>query len=117
MSASQEREPSGALTDGQQSINLLIDLPICNILEEAMPRLRIIVASSVLIVGFASAAYAEDQEKMPSSPPSSMMENGNTPMTMNMMQQMSRMMENCNRMMESHMQPGPTLAPQPEKKG
>ena len=32
------------------------------------------------------------------------------------MQQMTRMMENCNRMMESHMQQQPA-PPGPEKKG
>ena len=37
------------------------------------------------------------------------------PEMMGMMQQMSAMMEHCNRMMESHQQPTP--APQPEKKG
>lgn len=117
MPASVERDESRFLTGGKHSINLMIDLSIRNLSEEAMPRLRIIVASSVLIAGFALAAYAEDQQKLPSPPPSSTMENGNTPMTMNMMRQMSRMMQNCNRMMESHMQPDPTSAPRPEKKG
>jgi hypothetical protein len=36
---------------------------------------------------------------------------------MGMMQQMSAMMEHCNRMMESHQQQHPAPAPQPEKKG
>ena len=31
--------------------------------------------------------------------------------------QMNRMMENCNKMMESRMQPPPGAAPSPEKKG
>jgi hypothetical protein len=38
------------------------------------------------------------------------------PEMMGMMQQMSAMMEHCNRMMESHQQ-HPAPAPQPEKKG
>ena len=39
------------------------------------------------------------------------------PEMMGMVQQMSAMMEHCNRMMESHQQQHPTPAPQPEKKG
>jgi len=39
------------------------------------------------------------------------------PEMMGMMQQMSAMMEHCNRMMESHQQQHPAPAPQPEKKG
>ena len=41
---------------------------------------------------------------------------GNMADMMSMMRQMTRMMENCDRMMESHMQQ-PATAPQPEKKG
>ena len=76
----------------------------------------------MLIGGLAFAAYADPQQNVPSSPGSDHgMMGGNVEMMQHMspeiMQQMTRMMENCNRMMESHMQQHPTPAPQPEKKG
>ena len=80
-------------------------------------QLKLIAGSSVLIGGLAFATYAEDQQTMPSSPGNNqgMMGAGTAEMMHQMPQQMTRMMENCNRMMESYMQqPTP---PEPEKKG
>jgi hypothetical protein len=66
-----------------------------------------LIAASFVLSGLMLAAHAQDQHNPePQSPAPGdhgMMGNGHMPMT-DMMQQMSAMMENCNKMMESHMQ-------------
>ena len=100
-------------------------------------KLKLIAGSSLLIVGLAFAADAEDQQTIPSPPannqgmmsddtagmmhqmPQQMTEQMTRmmqQMTPEMREQMTRMMDDCNRMMEGHMQQQPT-PPEPEKKG
>ena len=79
------------------------------------------VLGSVILAGLAlSTSYAQDQQKpVPEVAPSGHDMTGNTEMTAHpeMAAQMVRMMENCNKMMESMMQHQPPVAAAPEKKG
>jgi hypothetical protein len=77
-------------------------------LEFTMRRTFAIAIGSALILGLA-AAYAQDQRPAPNqrTPTEQGMPMGQGMQGMmhnGMMGQMSRMMENCNKMMESHMQ-------------
>jgi hypothetical protein len=91
-----------------------------------------LVFGSVMLVGLAlSASYAQDQQQKPTqrAAPGQTAPSGH-PEMMNQMQgqmhgmmgnpemeaQMLRIMENCNKMMESMMQKSPA-APVPQKKG
>ena len=77
--------------------------------------LRVILGSGILAGTAFSVGYAQDQEEKAAeqASPSGHEMMGNREMT----GQMQRMMENCNKMMESLMQQQPAPAPQPEKKG
>ena len=89
-----------------------------------MPRkLAILLGSTLLATGLVlSDSYAEDQQGTPHQEAPSghgMMGQGMGGMMGNqeMMAQMQRMMENCNKMMESHMQKDNAPTPPQDKKG
>jgi hypothetical protein len=73
-------------------------------------KLMLFAAAGILAAGL-SAGYAQDQKAPAQRQDQDMMNGGIT----GMMGQMSRMMENCNKMMESHMPRHQES--QPEKKG
>jgi hypothetical protein len=73
-------------------------------------KLMLFAAAGILAAGL-SVGYAQDQKAPAQRQDQDMMNGG----MMGMMGQMSRMMENCNKMMESHMPRH--QEPQPDKKG
>ena len=82
-----------------------------------MTKFKTGAGALVLVAAFAAVAYA--QAPAPTPPPSSMPGmnmQGPGGMMMDPVQ-MKRMMENCNKMMESMMRSQPTPAPVPDKKG
>lgn len=69
-----------------------------------MPRAFAVALASAAIIGLASA-NAQDQKPSPEQKPSEQTQKGmHGMMGEGTMAQMSRMMDNCNKMMESHMQ-------------
>jgi hypothetical protein len=89
--------------------------------ELRMRRKIPLIAASVMMAGLAVSAYAQNDQNAPQQPPPQGergMMGGGMMGDQGMMAQMTRMMENCNKMMESHMQNHQHDGDQtPEKKG
>jgi hypothetical protein len=76
-----------------------------------------LIVASVMMAGLAFSAYAQNDQNAPQQPaPQSErgMMGGGMMGDQGMMAQMTRMMENCNKMMENHQHDGDQT---PEKKG